>query len=50
MRYINFEDERLVGMSSEDLNLLLEVHLEMCGKKPHYTGLFGDVFQVSAGL
>ena len=34
MLYINFEDERLVGMSFEDLNLLLEVHLEMYGKKP----------------
>jgi len=34
MLYINFEDERLVGMSAEDLNLLLEVHLEMYGKKP----------------
>jgi len=34
MLYINFEDERLVGMSLEDLNLLLEIHLEMYGKKP----------------
>lgn len=34
MLYINFEDERLVGMVLEDLNLLLEVHLEMYGKKP----------------
>lgn len=34
MLYINFENERLVGMSLEDLNLLLEVHLEMYGKKP----------------
>ncbi|MDL2257001.1 ATP-binding protein [Bacteroidales bacterium OttesenSCG-928-I14] len=34
MLYINFEDERLIGMSLEDLNLLLEVHLEMYGKKP----------------
>jgi len=34
MLYINFEDERLVGISAEDLNLLLEVHLEMYGKKP----------------
>jgi predicted AAA+ superfamily ATPase len=32
--YINFEDERLTGMVVEDLNLLLEVHLEMYGKKP----------------
>lgn len=34
MLYINFEDERLVGISLEDLNLILEVHLEMYGKKP----------------
>ena len=34
MLYINFEDERLVGMCVDDLNLLLEVHLEMYGKKP----------------
>lgn len=34
MLYINFEDERLVGMCADDLNLLLEVHLEMYGKKP----------------
>jgi predicted AAA+ superfamily ATPase len=32
--YINFEDERLSGITIEDLNLLLEVHLEMYGKKP----------------
>jgi len=34
MLYINFEDERLIGMQLEDLNLLLEVHFEMYGKKP----------------
>jgi uncharacterized protein len=34
MLYINFEDERLTGMGAEHLNLLLEVHLEMYGKKP----------------
>ena len=34
MLYVNFEDERLIGMTSDDLNLLLEVHLEMYGKKP----------------
>lgn len=34
MLYINFEDERLVGMCLEDLNLLLEIHLEMYGKRP----------------
>ena len=32
--YINFEDERLMGMAAEDLNLLLEIHFEMYGKKP----------------
>lgn len=32
--YINFEDERLETMTSKDLNLLLEVHLEMYGKRP----------------
>ena len=34
MLYINFEDERLSGMQSGDLNLLLETHLEMYGTKP----------------
>ncbi len=34
MLYINFEDERLSGMTAEHLNLLLEVHLEMYGEKP----------------
>lgn len=24
--YVNFEDERLIGMEAEDLNLILEVH------------------------
>ncbi len=46
MLYVNFEDERLVGMSLEDLNLLLEVHLEMYGKKPI---LFLDEIQNIAG-
>lgn len=32
--YINFEDERLTGMTVHDLNLLLEIHLELYGKKP----------------
>ncbi len=32
--YINFEDERLGAMTAEDLNLLLEIHLEMYGKRP----------------
>lgn len=34
MLYVNFEDERLIGMGVEDLNLLLEAHLEMYNKKP----------------
>lgn len=46
MLYINFEDERLVGMGVEDLNLLLEVHLEMYGKKPI---LFLDEIQNISG-
>jgi predicted AAA+ superfamily ATPase len=46
MLYINFEDERLTGMSAADLNLLLEVHLEMYGKRPI---LFLDEIQNIAG-
>ena len=34
MLYINFEDERLSDMKSDELNLLLETHLEMYGVKP----------------
>lgn len=34
LMYISFEDERLGGMTSDDLNLLLEVHLEKYGTKP----------------
>lgn len=46
MLYINFEDERLTGMGAEHLNLLLEVHLEMYGKKPI---LFLDEIQNISG-
>lgn len=46
MLYINFEDERLVGIATEDLNLLLEIHLEMYGKKPI---LFLDEIQNISG-
>ena len=46
MLYVNFEDERLVGMTLDDLNLLLEVHREMYGKKPI---LFLDEIQNIAG-
>ena len=46
MLYINFEDERLAGISLADLNMLLEIHLEMYGKKPI---LFLDEIQNIAG-
>lgn len=46
MLYINFEDERLTGMQAEHLNLLLEVHLELYGKKPI---LFLDEIQNISG-
>ncbi|MDE5611539.1 MAG: ATP-binding protein [Odoribacter sp.] len=46
MLYVNFEDERLVGMALDDLNLLLEIHWEMYGKKPT---LFLDEIQNIAG-
>jgi len=46
MLYINFEDERLAGMKSDELNLLLETHLEMYGVKPV---LFLDEIQNVAG-
>lgn len=34
MLYINFEDDRLVGFSTQDFELLLECHAEMYGKRP----------------
>ena len=34
MLYINFEDERISDMTSDDLNLLLEIHLELYNVKP----------------
>lgn len=34
MLYINFEDERLIDFKAEDLNLLLEIHLELYDKRP----------------
>jgi predicted AAA+ superfamily ATPase len=46
MLYVNFEDERLSCMQLEDLNLLLEIHWEMYGKKPI---LFLDEIQNIAG-
>ena len=44
--YINFEDERLEDMKAQDLNLLLEVHMEMYGKRPI---LFLDEIQNISG-
>lgn len=32
--YMNFEDERLQGMNATHLNQLLEVHMEIYGKRP----------------
>lgn len=32
--YINFEDERLGNITAQDLNFLLEIHMEMYGKRP----------------
>ena len=32
--YMNFEDERIENMSVQDLNVLLEIHMEMYGKRP----------------
>ena len=34
MLYINFEDERLIGMTAQELNLILEVHGTMSDKRP----------------
>lgn len=46
MLHVNFKNERLVGMSLENLNLLLDIHLEIYGKKPI---LFPDEIQDIAG-
>lgn len=46
MLYVNFEDERLIGMKLDDLNMLLEAHFEMYEKKPMF---FLDEIQVIAG-
>ena len=32
--YINFEDERLAGMTVDDLNMILEVHSGLSEKRP----------------
>lgn len=34
MLYVNFEDERLIDFQTDDFNLLLEVHMELYGKRP----------------
>lgn len=34
MLYINFEDERLIGMTAQELNLILEVHGIMSAQRP----------------
>ena len=34
MLYVNFEDERLIGRTASDLNLILEVHAEMSTDRP----------------
>ena len=34
MLYLNFEDERLMGMTAQELNLILEVHGMMSDKRP----------------
>ena len=46
MLYIDFEDRRLDGFTSEDFNLILECHQEMYGKRPM---LFLDEIQVVEG-
>ena len=44
--YLNFEDERLTGMSVEDLNKILEVHGQLSDKRPM---LFLDEIQSIEG-
>ena len=34
MLYVNFEDERLIGMTAQELNLILEVHGTLSDKRP----------------
>lgn len=34
MLYLNFEDERLIGMNAENLNTILEVHASISVKRP----------------
>lgn len=46
MLYLNFEDERLDTFATTDLNLILECHYELYGKRP---ALFLDEVQNVAG-
>lgn len=46
MLYINFEDERLMGMTAQELNLILEVHGMMSASRPI---LFLDEIQIIEG-
>lgn len=45
--FVNFEDERLMELQTEDLNRLLETHIERTGKAP--THIFLDEVQNVAG-
>lgn len=42
--YVNFEDERLLEMTADDLNMILEIGLEISGVD-HKTYLFFDEIQ-----
>ncbi|MBC2699386.1 MAG: ATP-binding protein [ANME-2 cluster archaeon] len=44
--YVNFEDSRLVGAVSQDLNTLLEVFFEFCPDRNKKTWVFLDEIQV----
>lgn len=46
MLYVNFEDERLIGMTAQELNLILEVHGTLSDKRPI---LFPDEIQNISG-
>ena len=42
MLYLNFEDERLMGMTAQELNLILEVHSMMSDKTPQQVHINGN--------
>ena len=44
--YVNFEDSRLLGAMSQDLNTLLEVFFEICPDRNDKTWVFLDEIQV----